>query len=186
NNSALSKYADIYIKCWSPALEERPKPDNILETLENISNKTTAEFVEISNQQITQLPLYCSERLDSYNDILENINVNTHHEGNRDDYENSTQSKDDIADDLNETCEVVSNNELAVLNGGMHLPTISNNGSGKMIQIPIETVVKFDKCWNFFVTYFLNTGLLWIFQTVLLWLLSSQLSKLGWRKLKTS
>ncbi|RIB11933.1 kinase-like domain-containing protein [Gigaspora rosea] len=80
NNSALSEYANIYIKCWSPALEQRPKLDNILEKLENILNKTTAEFVEISNQQIAQLPLYCSERLDSSNDILENINVNTHHE----------------------------------------------------------------------------------------------------------
>ncbi|CAG8856151.1 33401_t:CDS:1, partial [Gigaspora margarita] len=80
NNSALSEYADIYIKCWSSALEERPKPDNILEKLENISNKTTAEFIEISNQQIVQLTLYCSERLDSSNDIIESINVNTHHE----------------------------------------------------------------------------------------------------------
>ncbi|KAF0554764.1 kinase-like protein [Gigaspora margarita] len=194
NNSALSEYADIYIKCWSPTLEQRPKLDNILEKLENISKKTTAEFIKISNQQITLLTLYCSERLDSSNYILESINVKTHHEdnqnesnndsfgrkfglsliiwlfeiyqnalylGNQDDYENNTQSKDDIADDLNEPCEVVS---LAVLNEGMHLPTISNNGSGKMIQIPIETVDKFDKCWNFFVTYFLNTGLLWVFQ----------------------
>ncbi|CAG8825895.1 15725_t:CDS:2, partial [Gigaspora margarita] len=64
---------------------------------------------------------------------------------NQDDYENNTQSKDDIADDLNEPCEVVSKNELAVLSEGMHLPTISNNSSGKMIQIPIETVDKLDK-----------------------------------------
>ncbi|CAG8787785.1 24598_t:CDS:2, partial [Gigaspora rosea] len=120
NNSALSEYANIYIKCWSPALEQRPKLDNILEKLENILNKTTAEFVEISNQQIAQLPLYCSERLDSSNDILENINVNTHHEDNQNESNNdnfgnedSTQSKDDMSNDLNEPCEVASNNELA-------------------------------------------------------------------------
>ncbi|RIB11934.1 kinase-like domain-containing protein, partial [Gigaspora rosea] len=150
NNSALSEYANIYIKCWSPALEQRPKLDNILEKLDNISKKTTAEFIEISNQQIAQLTLYCSERLDSSNDILKSINVNTHHEDNQNesnndnfDDENNTQSKDVIADGLNEPCEVASNNELAVLNElneGMHLPTISNNASGKMIQIPIETV----------------------------------------------
>ncbi|KAF0554765.1 kinase-like protein [Gigaspora margarita] len=167
NNSALSEYADIYIKCWSPTLEQRPKLDNILEILENISKKTTVEFIKISNQQITQLKLYCSERLDSSNYILESINEDNQNDsnndsfGNQDDYENNTQSKDDIADDLNEPCEVVS---LTVLKEGMHLPTISNNSSGKMIQIPIETVDKFDKCWNFFVTYFLNTGLLWVFQ----------------------
>ncbi|KAF0554761.1 kinase-like protein [Gigaspora margarita] len=169
NNSALSEYADIYIKCWSPALEQRPKLDNILETLENISKKTTAEFIEISNQQITRLTLYCSERLDSSNDMFENINIDTHHEDNQkesnndnfDEYENNTQSNDDIVDGLNEPCEVVSKNELTVLNEGMHLPAISNIGSGKMIQIPFETI---DKIWNFFVTYFLNTGLLWIFQ----------------------
>ncbi|CAG8829255.1 3138_t:CDS:2, partial [Gigaspora margarita] len=71
--------------------------------------------------------------------------LNNDNFGNQDDYENNTQLKDDIADDLNEPCEAVSNNELAVLNEGMHLPTISNNASEKMIQIPIETVDKFDK-----------------------------------------
>lgn len=83
NDSALSGYADIYIKCWSPAPEQRPKLDEISENLKNISEKTIAEFIEINNQQNqqnAQLTLYCTERLDSSNDILENININTHHE----------------------------------------------------------------------------------------------------------
>ncbi|CAG8812215.1 14030_t:CDS:1, partial [Racocetra fulgida] len=46
----------------------------------------------------------------------------------------------------------------------MHLSTRSNNSSEEMIQIPIKTIKTIDESWNFFITYFLNTGLLWVLQ----------------------
>ncbi|CAG8782987.1 16802_t:CDS:2, partial [Racocetra fulgida] len=101
NNATLSDYADIYIKCCSSELDQRPLLDEISEKLENIS-KTTVEFIEINNQQKTaqSKPNY-SEQLDSPNNTAENISVEKHHEGNQVDFENNLYPKDDKNDGYN-------------------------------------------------------------------------------------
>ncbi|CAG8594101.1 11510_t:CDS:2 [Dentiscutata erythropus] len=164
-DATLSDYADIYIKCCSSELDQRPTLNEISKKLENLSENTTVEFIKNcinkNNQQTVQPILNYLERLDSSNIITENINMEKHHEGNQDGSENNTHSKNDTVDELNELDETTSNNNLAALNEAMNLFTRSCNSSEEVIQIPIKTI---NELWSFFVIYFLNTGLLWVFQ----------------------
>ncbi|CAG8648567.1 15651_t:CDS:2, partial [Racocetra fulgida] len=93
-----------------------------------------------NNQKTTQLILNATE----------NVNVDKQREDNQSDSENNINPKDVTTDEPDE-----------LASEGMHLSTRSNNSSEEMIQIPIKTI---DESWNFFITYFLNTGLLWVFQ----------------------
>lgn len=77
------------------------------------------------------------------------------------DSENNTHPRSYIAVDLNELDEIVSNNNLPVLNRSMLFYITSNNISEETIQIQIETIVEL---WNFFIKYFLKPGLLRVFQ----------------------
>ncbi|CAG8835015.1 31557_t:CDS:2, partial [Racocetra persica] len=95
---------------------------------------------DTNNQEIAQLIL----------NTTENVNVDRHREGNQNDSEMSIHPKDVTADEQDEFA-----------NEGIHLSTRSSNSSEEMIQIPIKTI---DESWNFFITYFLNTGLLWVLQ----------------------
>ncbi|CAG8802170.1 14574_t:CDS:2, partial [Dentiscutata erythropus] len=161
-DATLSDYADIYIKCCSSELDQRPTPDEISKKLENLSENTTDKFIKNcinkNNQQTVQSILNYLERLDSSNIITENINMDKHHEGNQNGSENNTHLKNDAAEELNEFDETASNNNLAALNEIMNLLPRSSNGSEEVIQIPTKTI---NELWSFFVTYFLNTGLLW-------------------------
>ncbi|CAG8796086.1 32281_t:CDS:1, partial [Racocetra persica] len=80
NDSILSDYADISIKCRSYELDQRPALDEILKKLENLSEKTTIEFItnciDIKDQKTAQLITNYSERLDSSNNITECIEMN--------------------------------------------------------------------------------------------------------------
>ncbi|CAG8479738.1 27148_t:CDS:2 [Gigaspora margarita] len=104
NDPVLSDYADIYLKCWSPALDQRPNLDKISEILENILEKTTTEFIEINNQN----------ELDG-----ENLS-------NPDDSENNIHPNDYTAVVLNELDEIIPNNNFPILNEGMHFSIRSN------------------------------------------------------------
>ncbi|CAG8458417.1 13245_t:CDS:2 [Cetraspora pellucida] len=172
-----SDYANLIEKCWSSDPDQRPALDQILIQIENLSKEKSFEFIinrdAKNNQQIAKSELNYVDSSDFLNSKTENI-INTckcHEDnqgksngdnlGNCDDSENNAHSKDDTANDLNEPVEMVFNHKLVDLNEGMLLFTSSNYGSKKMIQIPIETI---DELWDFFITYFLNTGLLWVFQ----------------------
>ncbi|CAG8823105.1 11122_t:CDS:2, partial [Racocetra persica] len=89
NDATLSDYADIYIKCCSSELFQRPELDEISKKLENLSEKTTIELIinitnciNINSQQTTQSISNYLERLDSSNDIIKSIDMDKHHEDN--------------------------------------------------------------------------------------------------------
>ncbi|CAG8661718.1 17371_t:CDS:2, partial [Dentiscutata erythropus] len=54
-----SDYANLIEKCWSSDLDQRPTLDQILIELENLSNRTTIEFItneNIKNNQLIMQP----------------------------------------------------------------------------------------------------------------------------------
>ncbi|CAG8453775.1 12560_t:CDS:10, partial [Cetraspora pellucida] len=129
---------------------ERPALDK--KKIENLSEKTTVEVntncSNTNNQKIAQLIF----------NTTENINVEKHHEGNKNGNQGDSENihpKDDIADNLNEPDELVSNNQHAALSIRL------NNGSEVVIQTSTKTI---DELWNLFITYFLNMGLLCVLQ----------------------
>ncbi|CAG8765652.1 16289_t:CDS:2, partial [Dentiscutata heterogama] len=99
---------------------------------------------DMFNQQTTHLVINYSK--------IPNFSVNS---DNKDDSNDDTCPKDDRTSGLSKTDEIVNNApKISTIQPYINL----NNG---VIQIPTKLI---DESWSFFMTYFLNTGLLWIFQ----------------------
>ncbi|CAG8480143.1 24028_t:CDS:2 [Dentiscutata erythropus] len=117
----------------------RPTLDEISKKLENLSENTTDEFVKNcinkNNQQTVQSILNYSERLDSSNNITENITWISITKVIKMVQKNNTHSKNDAIDELSELNETTSNNNFVALNEVMNLFTRSSNGSEEMFGI---------------------------------------------------
>ncbi|CAG8741858.1 3873_t:CDS:2, partial [Racocetra persica] len=162
-----SDYAHIIEKCWSSDTDQRPTLNQILIKLENLSKGTTVEFITNkyvkNNQQMIKL---CKCHEESNDDIclkhesqilLKDESPILH--DNKVESNNDIHLKNDIANDPSKLYEVIQD-----------APKISNEdtqlftGTEEILKA-IRTLSKpIDELWNFFMIYFLNTGILWVLQ----------------------
>ncbi|CAG8449047.1 16668_t:CDS:2, partial [Cetraspora pellucida] len=134
-----SDYVKLYKDCRSSNLDQRPTLDEILLRLKNLSKTTTIEF--ISNDISIQ-----SNFLESNNSESSLLKT--------------TKEISDYAniDELNDHALSIS---LPIENGHTLSISLPVGNDHTLISVPVRTI---DELWNFFVVYFLNTGLLWVFQ----------------------
>ncbi|RIB08125.1 kinase-like domain-containing protein [Gigaspora rosea] len=133
-------YVELYQKCWDDNPTKRPTMDQVSKKLKTLSeDPTITNYIYICNQRVARSILNESERLDSPNNSIENINMDKH-EGGQNEPNDSNQG---YSDD-----DTIEFSLLEVI----------------QIRVKTKTIKAVDQFWNFFTMYFLNTGFLWVFQ----------------------